>query len=172
MTFLALCSSDSDSPEGSVHLWHIPSWTHIQTLADEETGGGHSLAFTPDNASLLVGHADGQARLWQIADATIQHIFTATSEIPLVATSRMNPVAAIANGGIIRLWQLSDLRLPQTFTAQTDWLYDISLSPDARYLAASNTWGPGEVWMKPANRSVAYQPHLLAALYSHRMDKW
>jgi WD40 repeat protein len=163
MTFLALCSSDSDSPAGTVQLWHIPSWTHIQTLADDETGGGHSLAFTPDTTFLLVGHADGQTRLWRIADATVQHMFADTSEIPRVATSRLNPVAAIANDESIRIWQLSDMRLLQTFTAQTDWVYDISLSPDARYLAASNTWGPCEVWTT-SGESVCRIP---AASFSH-----
>jgi WD40 repeat protein len=137
MMFLALCSSDSDSPDGTVQLWHVPTWTHIYTLATDETGGGHSLAFTADNAYLLVGHADGLTRLWQIADATIRHTFEVSSEIPKVATAQAQTIAAIANDGKVRLWQLSDMRLIQTLTAQTDWVHDISLSEAIRKLCTS-----------------------------------
>lgn len=163
MLFLALCSSASDSPDGTVQLWHIPTWTHIQTFADDETGGGHSLAFTADTACLLVGHADGLTRLWQLADATIRHTFEASSEIPKVAVAQAEPIAAIANDGHVRIWQLSHMRLIQTLTAQTDWVHAISLSADAGYLVASNTWGPCEVW-KTTGESIY---RISAASFSH-----
>jgi WD40 repeat protein len=145
-TRLAICSSASDSPDGTVELWHVPSWTRMRLLSDPETGGGHSLAFSSDSQQLLVGHVDGQTRLWQIADATVRHTFEATSEIPLVATSQLRPIAAIANDGVIRLWQVADMCLLQTFKTQTDWPSAIALAPNAHYLAASNMWGVCEVW--------------------------
>ncbi len=146
--FLAICSTDVDSPEGTTHVWHTPTWIVLAELANAEIGGGHSPAFTPDNAHIVVSHADGLTRIWRLSDRTVQHTFQDRSEVPVVAVDNANAALPVGNDGTVRVWRLKDLTLLRSFSLEgpTDFVVDMVFSPKGDYLAGAAMDGPLHLW--------------------------
>ncbi len=167
--FLAICSTEVDSPDGTTHLWHTPTWTLLATLANDEIGGAHSLAFTPDNAHLVIGHEDGRTRIWRLADLTVQHTFQASSEIPIVAVDHTNAVLAVGNDETVRVRRLKDLTLLRTFALEehADFVVDMAFSPNGAYLAVASMWEPLQLWDMSTGTLAG---HLLSKYSTHGVD--
>jgi WD40 repeat protein len=145
---LALCSTDIDSQEGTAHLWHTSNWTLLAKLDNDDIGGGESLAFTTDNAHIVVGHADGFTRIWRLSDLTIQHTFQDISEIPKLAVDNKNAALAVSNNETVRVWRLEDMTLLRTFVNEekVNFVVDMAFSPNGTYLAVAGMYGPIHLW--------------------------
>ncbi len=144
---LAVCSTHVASPEGTTCVWQMQSWELWARLGNNQTGGGESLAFTPDNACLVVGHADGSARIWRLSDRTIAHTFQDSSMIPVPAIDNPNALLAVGNHRAVKLWGLRDLGLVGTLPLEgLASVKDMAFSSNGAYLAAAAYWGPIHLW--------------------------
>jgi hypothetical protein len=95
-------------PRGERAVWH------------DETSGTHTaaLAFSPDNATLAVGHVDSKLRLWDVANGKNRQVIpNLVSSVKAVAFSRDGKRLACGCGrevhGIVHLWDVSDINAPK-----------------------------------------------------------
>jgi WD40 repeat protein len=132
----------------------LRSFTALQGRRDlsfsSYTYGVCSVAFSPDGRQLAAGGADGQIRLWQLSDGSLQRAFGGhKNQITAVAFSPDGKTLASVGGvesdplirwgmsagnsaakGIIRLWRVSDGALLHTVAGAGNEITSVTFNPD------------------------------------------
>src|SRR5207237_1252702 len=99
----------SDSQDGTVRLWEVPSGRPLATLQGQ-TGLVRGVALAADGRLVASGSLDGTIRLWEAPSgrpvATLQGHTGAVRGVALAADGRL--VASGSVDGTIRLWEASN----------------------------------------------------------------
>lgn len=134
---LVLASGDEN---GVVQLWDLASGDLTTTLTHDQPI--HSLAFSPDKQSLLVGSGvfvDGLMRLWDLATArNIMEFSGFGGSVWGVAISPDGRLAASASEDGLRLWELATGEQLRELTGHTAAVRSVAFSPDGARLVSGS----------------------------------
>ena len=136
------------SPDGSrlavasaIGIWLYDTTTYQEVaLFTGHTDWVNSIAFSPDENTLVSGSRDGTMYLWDAI--TGKHKDTLTGhrdEVNSVAFSPDSRTLVSASwDGTVRLWNAVTGEQKGTLTGHTDWVNGIAFSPDGRTLAGGS----------------------------------
>lgn len=119
-----------------------------KSVFSEAFGSIYGIALSPDGTMLATGHADGEVRLWRVADGkllwrTKLHTSTVWS---LAFHPDGNTVASSSFDCTIRLWDASQGKVKQTLLGHQDWVWTVVLSPDGKLLATCSSDRTLKLW--------------------------
>lgn len=120
----------------------------------------YGMALSPDGTYLATGHADGEVRLWQVADGKL--LFRGLGHSSTVWSLSFSPDGKILASGsfdrTIRLWQnaagnigeiaptLSPIRNTLSLIGHGNWVWAIAYSPDGKILASGSSDRTIKLW--------------------------
>jgi len=129
--------------DASIQVWDVARVGEPARLDNKPGTVLHSLAFSPDHASLAVGDWPGWVRVWDLASRRlILEVDTGRNVISGLAFHQGNSSLVTAGwDGRIRLWDLrsqkESMGLPRALMAYEP----VAFSPDGRRLAAGDSVG-------------------------------
>ncbi|MDE3259288.1 MAG: hypothetical protein OYM47_15790 [Gemmatimonadota bacterium] len=155
------------SPDGTIlaanssagiQLWNMTARTHISTLS----GGGTSLAYSPDGATLASGSTrtnQANIKLWNVANQTLIASLTGHQGGPTgvnsVAFSPSGDTLASGSGDrTVKLWDVSSRTLIATLTGHTSHVFSVAFSPDGT-LASGSRDGTVKLWNTATRTNTA-----------------
>ncbi|HEY9850280.1 MAG TPA: NB-ARC domain-containing protein [Leptolyngbyaceae cyanobacterium] len=108
----------------------------------------YGIALSPDGSILATGHANGEVRFWQVADAKLlcqnkAHHGTVWS-LAFSADGKM-----LASGSFDRtivIWDVNLGQIKQTLEGHEDWVWSVAFSPDRQLLASSSSDRAIKLW--------------------------
>lgn len=102
-----------------------------KSIFSETFSNLYSLALNPDGSVLATGHADGEVRLWSVADGKLQiHITDHSQAVWTVAFSPDGQTLATASfDRSIRLWDSQSGHLQKILQGHQDWVWGIAWRP-------------------------------------------
>jgi WD40 repeat protein len=124
----------SDTPYGAVQVWQAHEWVFHSILGNPVYGAAWELEFTHEGEHLLVAHADGVVRFWNITDHIVLACLAPECEIPRIAVSRTHPLAAHGYDNTIDIVDLPAMTVIQHITGQVCDILDLDFSPVDPYL--------------------------------------
>jgi WD40 repeat protein len=150
---------DRSAPPGERPVWH-------------EVGGEQtiSLAFSPDGATLAVGHWNKRLRLWDVAGSTDRQVFPLDYAPTALAYSKDGARLALGGNGRVFLWDAAARKEVRRFqvlhTRHKDQIEVVALTftPDGKALAVGvgpggNSDGEVRLWDLEANRERIVSPN-------------
>lgn len=137
--------------DGSTLLWPLPS-----TILADNISGRATLALSPNRRWLATGAGPGTVRLWDLHDPS-HPVKTGPpdvgkTETTLVASAFSNDghtLATQGGGNPLRLWDVTDggrIALRASIPLHTEYSAALAITPDGRYVIASNTDTTLGVW--------------------------
>ena len=149
-----------------------------------------SVAFSPDGRFLATGHANGEIRLWQIADRKQLSIYR--GHFNQVRTIAYSPdgktLASGSHDHTIKLWNIQTGKCLHTFEGHSNWVRSVVYSPDGKTLASGSHDHTIKLWDIQTRtcvhtfeghsnwvRSVAYSPNgktLASGSYDRTIKLW
>jgi WD40 repeat protein len=105
-------------------------------------------ALSPDEARLATASWDRTAKVWQapLADPRWERLGPLQGRIRGVAISPDLRTIAAATGKTLYVWDYPSRQLRKTFPRNPGEFTEVTMSPDARWLAASCVRSPGRLW--------------------------
>ena len=121
---------DTDGNVGYASFGLVEISPHHITTFEEHTGGVHSVAFSPVDATLLAtGSWDGTVQLWNAV--TQRNIATLRSGVHSVAFSSDGATLAIGSwDGTVKLWNVTTQRDIATLKVHTEGITSVAFSSD------------------------------------------
>ncbi|HLO52341.1 MAG TPA: NB-ARC domain-containing protein [Kamptonema sp.] len=121
----------------------------------------YSIALSPNGTIFATGHADGEVRLWQVADGKL--LFRSRGHSGAVWCLSFAPDGeTLATGSFdftIRLWSASDLQLRHTLQGHGDWVWAIAFHPEGKLLASGSSDRTVKIWDLSGNCLKTLQGH-------------
>ncbi|NER81148.1 MAG: WD40 repeat domain-containing protein [Leptolyngbya sp. SIO1D8] len=148
---------------GSLHIWRLASGEKIHEIAAHRTAITQ-LAFSPCSRWLTTCGQDCAAVEWDIQTGEPIHRFqgrltAALSTVSYLPTLTDRGILAVVVGrdeGQIIIWDISSARPLRIMAEACDMVMALALSPNGRYLAASDVSNILSVW-EVSSRSRLYQ---------------
>jgi WD40 repeat protein len=146
---LALTASagGDDFAGAAARLWELPSGLDLGRPLEHSGGTVLDMAFSPDGKSLLTGHHDGKARLWDVASG--RRVGPEMAHIDKVYTATFSPdgrtLLTAGPNGAARLWQRDTGGLLRTCRAGSP-LHVAAFSPDGATFATGGQNGVVQLW--------------------------
>ena len=140
---------------------HVPdlnvAGAHLAgALFTDTFGPTFSVAFSPNGKVLAAGTAEGQVRLWRVADG--QPLLTCEGHLGAVWSVAFSPdgrlLASASTDGTVRLWNVDTGQSLQTLAGHTHQVWSVAFSPDGRLLASGSTDGTVRLWEIPTGQSL------------------
>ncbi len=147
------------SRDGIVRVWSTanlfgetaaetqPVWT-----LQAHKKGVNSVAFNLDGSLLASGGNDAVARFWDLGTGKLlRYVIGGTFAVPSIAFTPDGATLAVVNGEMVRLREVNSERIVGSLKAETP-LYNVSISPDGRVIAASDLnnlirlWDPAKAY--------------------------
>ncbi|PSB08749.1 hypothetical protein C7B76_26110, partial [filamentous cyanobacterium CCP2] len=99
-----------------------------------------SVAFSPDGQHLATSDADGEIRLWRVADGTQRLAMREALNWvwSVVFSPDSQTIASSGEDPIIRLWEVQTGDCIQELEGHTNWVWSVAFSPDGQYLASGS----------------------------------
>jgi len=157
----------------TIQLWDVTDPTRPHKVGEAQTGASStaailSVAFSPDDRTVVSGSLDGTVRLWDVADLTHprplgQPLTSGGAEVNSVAFSPDGHTLASGDyRGTIRLWDVADPAHPRPLSPILTGgaVASVAFRPDGRTLASGDY--DGTIWLwnvaDPAYPSPFGQP--------------
>ena len=126
---LQLCKDDRNEPQ----------MYRLKAIAAGE--GSHiPMAFSPDSEHIVSGDVDGNIKLWNLANGTVQKKLLGHSK-PITAVSFSSDGMMIASGSkdtTVKLWDAQTGNLLRSLAGHMDPITTLAFSPDGTSLASSD----------------------------------
>ncbi len=147
---------------GTIYLGELDG-----SLAPLQGEGAHlgtiqSLAFSPDGALLIStayganGAADGNARVWQVAERRLERVLQAEDATLLVAIITSEGIAiAGGEGGMLYTWDVASGQLEAPFEGVGEVVLDLAVTADGTTLAVAATNGTVQLWRVAGRKLVS-----------------
>ncbi len=144
---------------GSVFLWDAENYELINTLRfDDEYSEAWDVAFSPDGQYLAIGGTsvdfEDNIAIWDVSTGDVAYLLeeysrTGSTHAPVEFSPDGTLLAAGSVDGIY-IWSLPEFEfvyhLPIEETADSDWVTDLTFSPDSQKLLASYWGGYAQLW--------------------------
>jgi WD40 repeat protein len=141
---------------GAIRLWSTSNWASAIALPDV-AGSTTSMFFAPDGMVMAVT-SQGQARLYDVATATLLRTVRAADETAVACGSFSPDGKTIALGtinGNVKCYDHVTGRLTTTLVGHLDRVSSICYSPDGRNLATGSWDTTVRLWDVASGREVA-----------------
>lgn len=122
----------------------------------------YGIALSPDGKILATGHANGEVRFWQVADAKLLCQNKAhNSTVWSVAFSSDGKMLATGSfDRTIAIWDVNLGQVTQTLESHEDWVWAVAFSPDGNKLASGSSDRTIKIWdLNTANCITISQAH-------------
>ncbi len=107
-----------------------------------------SVAFSPDGKLLATGGADGEVRLWQVADG--KKLLTFKGHTSWIWSLAFSPdgdtLASGSDDYTVRFWNISTGKCCQTLQGHTSQVWSVAFSPEGQTLASSSSDQTIKLW--------------------------
>ena len=140
----------------AARIWNNVSAEPLTTL--DHSGPADSLAFSSDGASVLIGSADGTARLWRSWDGGKSRLLQAHSKAVLSASfgSDSSQIVTASADGSAAIWGgRRDTKLLHELRGHTGEVHTAVFSPDARRIVTASADGTARIWDASSGTSLA-----------------
>jgi hypothetical protein len=105
--------------------------------ASRPQGAIWTIAFTPDNKTVIAGGADGFIRLWDVASGRFERRIDTRAVVWSVVVARHGKfVASAGEDGTVALWELPSGQLSRRIDTKQGAIRAVAISPDDRTLAS------------------------------------
>ncbi|TMS57197.1 WD40 repeat domain-containing protein [Imbroritus primus] len=154
-----------------IALWELPSGKPLGTLTGHEMPVA-SLAFAPDNRTLLSGSSDQTLRLWDTA--TLQPVRVMRNHLPPASGTWVDAVAISPNGktiaagtrdGSVELWDLAAGTLQRRLSRHLSSVQGVAFSEDGKFIVSAGADKQTVFWR-------AQDGTYLASLYTFADGAW
>ena len=139
-----------------VNLWNVNTGKHLKTLKGHE-GLITSVAFSPDEDTLVTGSTDGTARLWNAhTGENIKVLVEDEETIDTVVYSRNGKtLAAHSKHNTVWLWNAHTGENIKTLEGESSAFRHFTYSPDGQILATNCSGKPGvHLWDTTTGKKI------------------
>ncbi len=137
--------AQAQEPGGSVRLWNLKTGQLAATLYDTYRGYQFTAAaFSPDGRMLAVGCTDTRIYVWDLDHPTAAPLQLGSHNASVSALVFSPDGRVLISGGHdarIYFWDVAQGASTQMLTGFKGWIKRVAVSPDGRWLAASDTSG-------------------------------
>ena len=129
-----------------VQLWDLSTGEVIKHFSID--GGGQSVAFHPNNGSLLVGNTTGVLIALDLQTGETVNTYTGHNEtlIDIEITPDGQKAVTSSLDKTLRLWDLEHGQLIRQFTGPGEIAFEVDLSPDGRTALSGSNDGTVTLW--------------------------
>ena len=119
-----------------------------KTVFTQTLGSILSVAFSPDGKLLATSDADGEFRLWQVANG--QEIFTCKESNHWIWSVTFSPdgqtLATSSEDQTVKLWNVSTGECLKTLQGHSHWVWSAAFSPDGQIIASGSEDQTVKLW--------------------------
>lgn len=107
-----------------------------------------SVAFSPDGQLLATGDANGEVRLWQVADSKL--LLICKGHAGWVHCVTFSPdgklLSSASSDHTVKLWNVTDGKCIRTLTGHTQRVRSLAFSPDGKLLVSGSSDSTVRIW--------------------------
>lgn len=171
-------ASGSPGKAGIVRLYAIDAAPTLLATIAGHTDIVHTIAFSPDSATLATAGYDRVVQLWELPAKSASEpstlakpILTLKDHSDTVYAVSFHPdgklLASASADRTVKVWDASTGQRLYTLGEPTDWLYALQWSPDKKHLAAAGVDKSIRIWA--ADRDGG---KLVLAAFAHQKPVW
>ncbi|MDD4004672.1 MAG: protein kinase [Elusimicrobiaceae bacterium] len=137
--------------DGSVQVWEAGTFRPVKTFAAHERFV-YSLAFDPDDNTLVTSGGDNDIKEWQLPDMGLLQKLAGSGKTAVFALAFSPDGKFLAGGGekaLVRVWLTKRNSLTQSYNLDKKGVYCVAFSTDGKYLAAGGEDARANVWYSP-----------------------